>query len=128
MYTRLKHFNAKNGMKYAALLILLFAPSKAYAEWDFSYKTEILQRACEAAIAEEQSYLAGWCMGFVEGLLVMVREPRINNSVCIPTNVSIMQLAKIFGGVPVTGTSQFSQPDTAQNKGFCAFKKGMYPI
>ena len=32
------------------------------------------------------------------------------------------------GSVPVTGTSQFSQPDTSQNKGFCVSKKEMYPI
>jgi len=32
------------------------------------------------------------------------------------------------GSVPVTGTSPFSQPDMPQNKGFCASKKGMYPI
>ena len=33
-----------------------------------------------------------------------------------------------FGSVPVMGTSQFSQPDTSQNKDFYASKKGMYPL
>ena len=40
----------------------------------------------------------------------------------------IFNAGLIPGSVPVTGTSQFSQPDTSQNKGFYASKKGLYPI
>ena len=41
---------------------------------------------------------------------------------------SYFQREMKLGSVPVTGTSQFSQPDTSHNKGFCVSKKGMYPI
>src|SRR5262249_1693915 len=45
-----------------------------------------------------------------------------------PVVRKIIAAFPLQGGVPVTGTNHFSQPDTAQNTGFCASKKGMYPI